>query len=57
MNEPDISDSTFNRTTRVHDWRNHVPESVEQRWHTLSNTERLLVVEVAEYSAEREEWD
>lgn len=54
---PDLSDDTFTRTTRVHDWRTHVPDSVVKRWAALSMHDRWLVHEVADHAADAEEWD
>jgi len=52
----DLADDTFTRTTRVHDWRNHVPGEVMDTWRMLTERERRLVAEVAEMAADAEEW-
>lgn len=53
----DLSDDTFSRRSRVHDWRNHVAEEVEAQWQHLTSRERLLVAVMANEPAENEEWD
>lgn len=53
----DLSDDTFGRTGRIHDWRNHVPLSVIDIWETLTLRERFVAALVAQNMAEREEWE
>lgn len=53
----DLSDDTFERTSKVHDWRNYVPEVIQDIWKELNEKERLLVVVMAEEPANAEEWD
>jgi hypothetical protein len=47
----------FAKATRVHDWRNHVPEAVQAVWGTLSRDVRLAVLVMAEHAAGQEDWD
>jgi len=53
----DLSDDTFSRTEKVHDWRNHVPFWVEKDWSSLSERERILIASIAAAAADDEEWD
>lgn len=55
--KPDLSDDTFDRTTKVHDWRNHVPPTVKDHWRELSESERDFVAMVAQHAADNEIWD
>jgi hypothetical protein len=41
---------------RVHDWRNYVPEVIEDIWDELDETQRRLVMLTGEVAAGREEW-
>lgn len=53
----DLSDDTFNHITKVHDWKNHVPQEVIKNWVILQTDERFLIAIVAQDAADREEWD
>lgn len=56
-NQFDLSDDTFERTGRVHDWRNHVPPRMVEVWHRISEIERYAAAYVAQYAADQEEWE
>ena len=47
----------FEKAERVHDWRNHVHGDVKENWNMLSVETKLVVVEIAERQADREEWE
>ncbi len=53
----DIDDPRFEEAGRVHDWRNHVPEGLEQIWPRLNRETRAAVFVMASALADREEWD
>lgn len=53
----DINNPEFDEKTNVHDWRNHIPEEIENIWGTLTERERILLCFVAEESASNEHWD
>lgn len=50
--EPD-----FEGATKVHDWRNHVGDSVRTLWHEFTLEQRAAIAIDAEARAESEEWD
>lgn len=43
--------------SKVHDWRNHLPEAVVEAWHELPIEAKLAAYIPAELSARSEEWD
>jgi hypothetical protein len=47
----------WEKATKVHDWRNHVPENVQSMWGTFTIDQRCALVEWAEASASMEHWD
>ena len=47
----------FVETLKCHDWRNHVPESIQDVWDDLTELERRLVMLSCEPAADRENWD
>lgn len=44
-------------TTKVHDWRNHVPFEIRSIWETFSMDQRKALYEWANCLASMEEWD
>lgn len=40
--------------SRVHDWRNHVPDAIAEMWNELTERERRLIILVCEQSADPE---
>lgn len=47
----------FASAGRVHDWRNHVPGTLQAIWGQLSYESRLIIYYMAEDAAMREEWE
>lgn len=42
---------------RVHNWRNHLPDSLADEWHALPRDVKMAAIIVAQLAADREEWD
>lgn len=63
MEDPDYDlpvnwrDPKWREASRVHDWRNYIPDPVKVRWATLSEETRLIVSCMAQQRADREVWD
>ena len=53
----DISDATFSKAEKCHDWRNHVPFVIKKLWGSLSEEARLVSIIIAEEGSDREEWE
>jgi hypothetical protein len=53
----DLADDTFQRRQRVHDWRSHVGDELQEIWPELTQRERLLIALTAQRGADAEEWD
>lgn len=51
------SDPRWSEATKVHDWRNHVPERIQELWSTFTDEQRIALVEWADELAGREEWE
>lgn len=47
----------WSKATEIHDWRNHVPDSVKTMWNSFTLEQRRNLVEWAESLASREEWE
>ena len=47
----------FEKTTRVHDWRNYIPNTLQAVWPMLEFETRLVAVIMADEQASNEEWD
>ena len=52
-----INNPRWDDTTRVHDWRNYVPENVRCAWLELSEFARAAIIHITDEMANREEWD
>ena len=52
-----IENPKWNKAEKVHDWRNHVIDSIRNNWKELSFETRLVVYVIAEGEADREEWE
>ena len=46
----------FENRTRVHDWRNYVPDEWVKEWDSLTEREKRIVAVMAETQADKEEW-
>lgn len=53
----DLNDPKFEQTTRVHDWRNYVPDEWQKDWNKFTNREKKIIAIMAETQADSEEWD
>ncbi len=47
----------WTKAERVHDWRNHVPETLKQVWPALCLDVKVLVYMEAIEAANNENWD
>ena len=52
-----LQDDTFRHKTKVHDWRNHVPEEIEENWKMFDYRDRKLIAFITQSFADKEEWD
>jgi len=53
----DLSDPKFENTSKVHDWRNYVPEEWRKDWDRFTLRERTVIAVMAETQACNELWD
>lgn len=49
----DLSDDTFENTSKTNDWRNHVPQSIIDVWSDLNKPEKILVAITAHQNANK----
>lgn len=42
---------------RIHDWRNHVSEEIQDMWDTFTDEQKRALQQQAQQQAEAEEWD
>jgi len=47
----------WEKATKVHDWRNHVPEHIREMWFTFTQEQRYALYAWADELAGREEWE
>jgi len=47
----------FEKATKIHDWRNYVPDQLIEDWNNLTMRERQIIYFMAEERASIEEWD
>lgn len=47
----------FDHATKVHDWRNHVPQEACDHWGEMGDEARAFVYIMARQGAHNEEWD
>lgn len=53
-----LDSSTFaSPQGKVHNWRNHVPESIREVWDALAPQARAVAILMAQERANREEWN
>lgn len=52
-----LNDPKFEQTTRVHDWRNYVPDEWQKDWDKFTDREKKIIAIMAETQADSEEWD
>ena len=53
----DINNPKFGEHTKVHDWRNYVPDEWVEKWDDLTERERKIIAVMVEIQADKEEWD
>jgi len=47
----------FDKKTKVHDWRNYVPDDWVKNWEQFGYREKKIIAIMAEMQADKEEWD
>ena len=47
----------FDNISKVHDWKNYIPEDIKANWSVLTPRERLLLAYQAQEVANNEEWE
>lgn len=47
----------WDKATKVHDWRNYVPENIRAMWETFTIAQRIALVQWADDIADNEYWD
>jgi len=52
-----LDNPKFENKTRVHDWRNYVPDEWIKEWSSLTDREKKIIAVMAETQADKEEWD
>lgn len=52
-----IANPRWAEATKVHDWRNHVPEEVQDLWPTFSEAQKRALYRWADNLASNEEWE
>jgi len=55
--DEDCLDPDWSKGGRVHNWRNHVPDTVQAIWHTFTPTQRRVLAAAAEYDSGNEQWE
>jgi hypothetical protein len=46
----------WGKATKVHDWRNHVPDHIKNNWSVISLESKMIAYFMAEYASEQEHW-
>lgn len=57
ISPPPSATEDFTKLTRVHDWRNYVPECLRKAWPDLLEETRMAVALVCDDVASDEEWE
>lgn len=47
----------WDKTKKVHDWRNYVSDPVRSLWSTFTGDQQLAIVQNCQEIADREEWE
>lgn len=50
-------DESFENISKVHDWRNYIPDEIKEIWNDLTLREKQLLFIMAEQQADKEEWE
>ena len=53
----EVLNPQWEQAGKVHDWRNHVPEFVQEMWETFPDEIKFLLYRWADDLAGREHWD
>lgn len=51
------NDPQWRKAGRVHDWRNHVPDDVQELWATFTREQRGALVRWANELSDNEKWE
>ena len=52
-----VIDAQFEKARKCHDWRNYIPDEVQEVWRGLSAESKVMAYLVAEVQARQENWD
>lgn len=52
-----MDDPQWNKARKVHEWRNYVPEVLQENWKFLTSEARVAVYLTAKQQADQEDWD
>lgn len=52
-----VNDPAWDKTGKVHDWKNHIGTHTRRIWHTLSPLQKLAIAADADENASAELWD
>lgn len=53
----DWKNPDWDKTEKIHDWKNHIHDQIQQIWNTFTNKQKKILAECAEADALAEEWD
>lgn len=53
----DIDKPEFEKASKIHDWRNYVPTELQIHWPKLTIRERQIIILMAQWPADNENWD
>ena len=51
------ADKTWHDISKVHDWRNYIPDDVKRMWRTFDEYQQDAIQAMAQEMANKEEWD
>lgn len=52
-----LQNPEFEKASKIHDWRNYVPDEFEKEWNNLTLREKQIIFVLADKQASEEEWD
>lgn len=52
-----VGNPEFEKSSKVHDWRNYVPYKWQKVWDQFTERERQIIAVMAGMQADKEEWD
>lgn len=53
----DIDNPEFDNTSKVHNWRNYIPPDWKSNWKNFTESERKIMIIMAQIQADNENWD